>query len=55
MPYSNPKQATAIFLDLKRKQGLKAAKMFAEKHKADMRRGSSNSNLSYKPRSKRGD
>lgn len=32
MPYSNPKQATAAFLDIKRRQGLGKAKAFGRKH-----------------------
>lgn len=39
MPYSNPKQATAAFLSIKRRQGLAAAKAFGRKHREDMARG----------------
>lgn len=39
MPYSNPKQGLAIFLDLQRKKGQAAAEAFAHKHKGDMARG----------------
>lgn len=37
MPYDNPKQATAIFLSIKRKKGEKAAKAFGRKHREDFR------------------
>ncbi len=37
MPYDNPKQAKAIFLNIKRKKGLAAAKQFGEKHREDFR------------------
>lgn len=40
MPYSNPKQPVAIFLDIKRRQGLEAAKAFGRKHSAEMSKGS---------------
>jgi hypothetical protein len=36
MPYENPKQATAIYLDIKRRQGQAAARAFARKHSGDM-------------------
>jgi hypothetical protein len=49
MPYSNPKQAVAIFLDLQRKKGQEAARAFAQKHKKDMSGGKK----PYKPRSGR--
>lgn len=40
MPYrENPKQATAIFLSIKRRQGLAAAQAFGRKHREDMSRG----------------
>lgn len=39
MPYSNPKQATAVFLNIKRREGLAAAKAFGRKHREDMARG----------------
>lgn len=39
MPFKNAKQPVAIFLDIKRRQGLQAAKMFAEKHHNEMSRG----------------
>lgn len=32
MPYDNPKQPVAIFLSIKRRQGLAAAKAFGRKH-----------------------
>lgn len=38
MPYPK-KQAVAIFLDIRRRQGEAAAKSFAHKHSADMARG----------------
>lgn len=36
MPYSNPKQATAVFLSIKREKGLAAAKRWAKKHSSEM-------------------
>lgn len=39
MPYDNPKQATAIFMDIARKRGMAAAKAFGRKHSEDMSRG----------------
>lgn len=39
MPYSNPKQATAIFMDIKRRRGLEAAREFGRKHRTDMSKG----------------
>jgi len=39
MPYPRA-QATAIFLDIKRKKGLKKAKAFGEKHREDFRKTS---------------
>ena len=51
MPYSNPKQATAIFMDIQRKRGMAAAKAFGRKHKADMARGAMASYRSRKSRS----
>lgn len=39
MPYSNPKQPIAIFLDIQRKKGQAAAKAFADKHRSEMSRG----------------
>ena len=39
MPYSNPKQAVAVFMDIKRKKGLDAASAFGRKHREDMVRG----------------
>jgi hypothetical protein len=37
MPYSNPKQPIAIFLDIKRRQGLAAAKAFGAEHREEMK------------------
>lgn len=38
MPYNtDKKQATAIFLNIKRRRGAMAARAFARKHAADMR------------------
>lgn len=37
MPYKDPKQATAIFLDIKRREGMAAAKAFGRKHRADFK------------------
>lgn len=48
MPY-DPKQAKAIFLNIKRKKGLAAAKAFGEKHAADFRK--STGQRPYKARS----
>lgn len=58
MPYSNPKQPVAAFLDIKRRQGLQAARAFADRHKADMKRGAqsaarSRSSKAYRPRGRR--
>jgi hypothetical protein len=39
MPYSNPKQALAIFLEIQRRRGQAAAEAFGKKHSADMSRG----------------
>lgn len=39
MPYSNSKQPVAIFLDIKRRQGLAAAEAFGRKHRAEMAKG----------------
>lgn len=39
MPYKNPKQGLAVFLDIQRKRGQAAASEFAHKHKSDMARG----------------
>lgn len=47
MPYDDPKQATAIFLDIKRKKGLKKAKEFGRKHRQDFR------DKSYTPKGRR--
>lgn len=47
MPYQQ-KQARAIFLDIKRRQGLEAAKQFGRKHKADLSGG-----RPYRPRRRR--
>lgn len=53
MPYDNPKQAAAIFLSIKRKQGLEAAKAFGRKHAEDMSR-STKATKPYAARNKRG-
>ena len=39
MPYKNPKQPIAIFLDLQRRKGDAAAKAFAHKHPREMSKG----------------
>lgn len=39
MPYDNPKQPVAIFMDLMRRRGEAAARAFASKHRADMSKG----------------
>lgn len=36
MPYDNPDQAQAVFLAIKKRQGLAAAKKWAAKHKGSM-------------------
>jgi plasmid stabilization system protein ParE len=58
MPYDNPKQATAIFLDIKRKQGLSAAKAFGRKHREDLQRGqqmaAGTKSVPYTPRPRKG-
>lgn len=38
MPYENPRQAVAIFLDIKRRKGDAAAHRWARKHRADFKR-----------------
>ena len=55
MPWSNPKQPVAIFLDLKRRKGEGAARAFAKKHPGEMARGAqaSHNKRNYRPRSKR--
>ena len=50
MPYKDPKQAKAIFLDIKRREGLAAAKAFGRKHREDFK-GSVRRNRTYRPRS----
>jgi hypothetical protein len=50
MPYNNEKrQATAVFLNIKRRQGLAAAKKFGRKHAVEL----SAERKGYKPRSRR--
>lgn len=39
MPYSNPKQPAAIFLSIKRRKGLAAAKAFGRKHRDELSAG----------------
>lgn len=41
MPYDNPKQPIAAFLNIKRRKGPAAARAFAKKHRADLSKGSS--------------
>ena len=54
MPYSNPKQATAIFLDIQRKRGQAAAKAFADRHRGDMKRAAQDrSSRTYNARKRR--
>lgn len=62
MPYSNPHQAMAVFLSIKREKGLGAAKAWAKKHHGEMSAAmKGNHNASggkkkkppYKPRSQR--
>lgn len=48
MPYSNPKQPTAIFLNIKRRKGEAAAKAFARKHREEM-----SASARYRSRSQR--
>lgn len=50
MPYSDPKQAVAIFLSIKRKRGLAAAKAFGRKHADDF--GRKHKPRPYRPRRK---
>ena len=52
MPYDNPKQAVAIFLDIKRKKGLKKAKEFGRKHREDFK-GAGRRTREYVPRGRR--
>lgn len=49
MPYSNPKQSTAAFLNIKRRQGLAAAKAFGRRHREDLARAQKQRNA-YTPR-----
>ena len=51
MPYDNPKQATAIFLNIRRRKGAAAAKAFARKHSGDMARGVERGKAPYRRRS----
>lgn len=51
MPYSNPKQAKAIFLNIKRRRGMAAAKAFGRKHAEDMAKDGGQK--PYKSRAKR--
>ena len=37
MPYKDPKQATAVFLNIKRRRGMAAAKAFGRKHREDFK------------------
>lgn len=58
MPYSNPKQGLAVFLDIQRKKGQAAAEDFASRHRGDMRRGAKaaakeKTSKTYRPRSRR--
>lgn len=51
MPYSNPKQVQAVFLSIKRRQGLAAAKAFGRKHRQELSAAmKGNKNHSYKSR-----
>lgn len=53
MPYENPKQAAAIFLSIKRRQGLEAAKAFGRKHRDDLAKSAKSAvKRPYKARSK---
>lgn len=38
MPYKDPKQAIAILLDKKRREGQAAAEAFSRKHRADFKK-----------------
>lgn len=58
MPYSNPKQPVAIFLDIQRRRGQAAAEAFARKHRNEMSRGAKaaakdRSGRAYRARSRR--
>lgn len=55
MPYSNPKQALAVFLDIQRKRGQAAAEAFGRKHREDMARGakSAHKQRNYRGRGRR--
>lgn len=48
MPFA-PKQATAAFLNIRRREGLAVAKQFADKHKKDLSKAKGR----YRPRSDR--
>lgn len=55
MPYSNPKQATAVFLQIKREKGLAAAKVWGRKHRGEIAgEMKGNKNASKKHKSRRG-
>lgn len=49
MPYDDPKQAVAIFLDIKRRKGAAAAKAFGRKHSEDFK-GRRRKPRPYRPR-----
>lgn len=38
MPYDDPKQPVAIFLNLKRRQGMAAARAFGRKHRDEFKK-----------------
>lgn len=50
MPWKNPKQAAAIFLNLQRRKGLAAAEAFGRKHREEMSQGA---RRPYKSKQKR--
>lgn len=50
MPYDDPKQAVAIFLDIKRRQGAAAARAFGRKHREDFKGRRRKKPRPYRPR-----
>lgn len=50
MPWKNPKQATKILMEIKRKQGSEAASAFGREHRGELKRR--RKPRPYKPRRK---
>jgi hypothetical protein len=55
VPYDNPKQAVAAFLNIRKRQGQRAASTFAKKHGRDMEAGAkaAHAEKAYKSRKAR--